>query len=99
MRSSLLSLGLAALLPTLALADEKPDVKKPAVQPIKVVTLDRKTPVLYEKDIEPIFVNKCLFCHSGAVKEAKLDLSSYELLMRGGKSGKPIVPGKSAESR
>jgi len=43
-----------------------------------VVTLDRKEPVTYEKDVEPIFINKCAFCHSGAVKEAKFDLSTYE---------------------
>src|SRR5579864_685776 len=83
------------LLWLLALAD---DAKKPAVQPIKVVTLDRKDPVVYEKDVEPIFVNKCSFCHSGNVKEGKLDVSSYDSLMKGGKHGKPIVPGKSAES-
>src|SRR5205823_656494 len=44
------------------------------------------------------FVNKCLFCHSGAVKEGKFDLGSYEGLLKGGKRGKPIVPGKSADS-
>src|SRR5262249_8032668 len=95
---SLLTLGLAFLVPALVLADEKSD-KKPTVQPIQVITLDRKDPVQYEKDIEPIFVNKCLFCHSGSVKEGKFDLSSYELLMRGGRSGQVIVPGKSPESK
>ncbi len=80
------------------LAPAADDAKKPAVQPIQVVTLDRKSPVVYEKDIEPIFVNKCSFCHSGNVKEGKFDLSSYDSLMKGGKHGKPIVPGKPAES-
>jgi WD40 repeat protein len=84
------------LLSLLAPADDEP--KKPAVQPIKVITLDRKAPVVYEKDIEPIFVNKCSFCHSGNVKEGKLDVSSYDALMKGGKHGKPVVPGKPAES-
>ena len=77
-----------------ARADDKPS----AVQPIKVVTIARKEPLAYEKDIEPILVNKCAFCHSGAVKESKFDLGSYENLMRGGKRGPAIVPGKSAES-
>src|SRR5439155_22104472 len=63
-----------------ARADDKPG----AVQPIKVVTIARKEPLVYEKDIEPILVNKCAFCHSGAVKESKFDLGSYENLMRGG---------------
>ncbi len=72
--------------------------KKLALPPIKVVTIDRKTPVVYEKDIEPILVNKCSFCHSGNVKEGKFDVASYDALMKGGKHGKPVVAGKSAES-
>jgi WD40 repeat protein len=88
----------ALVLTLLALAPADDEPKKPTVQPIKVITLDRKDPVVYEKDVEPIFVNKCSFCHSGNVKEGKLDVSSFDALMKGGKHGKPIVPGKSAES-
>ena len=96
---SLLTLSLLALLAAPALAaDEKKDDKKPGPQPIKVVTLDRKDAVSYEKEVEPIFVNKCQFCHSGPVKEGKLDLGSFETLMKGGKSGKVIVPGKTRTS-
>src|SRR5262249_49309594 len=53
---------------------------------------------VYEKEVEPILISKCAFCHSGNLKEAKLDMATYETLMKGGKSGKPLVPGKSAES-
>src|SRR5579871_4170044 len=75
------------------------DAKKPSgVEPIKVVTLDRKEPVSYLTDVEPILTKKCAFCHSGNVKESKLDLGTYEALMKGGKHGRPVVPGKSAES-
>jgi WD40 repeat protein len=77
-----------------AMADKK---KKPT-GPIPVITLNRKDPVRYEKEIEPILVNKCMVCHSGPVKEANFDMGSYESLMKGGKSGPPIVAGKSAES-
>jgi hypothetical protein len=84
--------------PASGLAQETKD-KPTTVQPIKVVTLDRKEPVLYEKDIEPILAAKCSFCHSGNVKEGKLDMGSYDSLMKGGKRGAAIVPGKSAESR
>src|SRR3954454_14048300 len=79
----------------LLLAQEPP---AKGVQPIKVVTLQRTAPVEYEKDIEPILVNKCVVCHSGAVKEGKLDLATHEGLLKGGKRGKSLVPGKSAES-
>src|SRR5262245_55139271 len=93
---SIFTLVLVLMLPGLSIADEKK--AKTSVQPIKVVTLDRKEPVLYDRDVEPILASKCQFCHSGAVKEGKLDMASYETLVKGGKRGPAIVPGKSAES-
>jgi WD40 repeat protein len=84
---------LAAVLPTVS-----PGADKNLVQPIAVVAVQRKDPVTFEKDIEPILANKCQVCHSGSVKEGKLDLSRYDLLRKGGKRGEPIVPGKSADS-
>jgi WD40 repeat protein len=90
----LVSFGVILLLASAGLADKK----KNLAAPIPVVTLNRKEPVRYTQDIEPILVNKCMFCHSGQVKEAKLDMGSYETLMKGGKSGPPIVTSKSAES-
>ena len=78
-------------------ADEK---KEPAKgnEPIKVIEIKRKDPVLYDKDVEPILVNKCMFCHSGNLKEGKLDTATYEGLMKGGKSGDVVKPGKSQDS-
>src|SRR5437899_3778167 len=92
----LASLSMLALLSGTVVAQQ--DKAKTGARPIKVVTLDRKEPVLYDKDIEPILINKCQFCHSGSVKEGKLDMSSHEALMKGGKRGQPIVPGKAVES-
>jgi hypothetical protein len=93
---SLLTLGILTLLAgTLAVAQ---DDKKGGTQPIKVVELDRKDPVLYDKDIEPILVKKCLVCHGGQVKEGKFDLTSYDTMMKGGKRMKPLVAGKAHES-
>jgi WD40 repeat protein len=86
-------LTLAVLVSGAARAQEK---KEP--EPIKVVTLDRKDAVTYEKDVEPILANKCTFCHSGNIKEGKLDMGSYETLLKGGKRGPSILPGKSGES-
>ena len=90
----LLSLALVAVLPALASAQQK----KKTVKPIAVVKVERSNPVLYDKDVEPILVNKCAVCHSDNIKEGKLDLGTYEALMKGGKRGVPIVPGKSADS-
>jgi WD40 repeat protein len=95
MRRVLVPACLAALAVGLVMAEEKRGKKE---RPIKVVTLARKTPVLYDKDVEPVLVNKCAFCHSGNIKEGKLDLASFEAMMKGGQRGQPVVPGKSAES-
>jgi WD40 repeat protein len=91
---SLLTLCLIALLPAFAGASDK----KQPVKPIEVITIQHKDPVSYEKEVEPILANKCQFCHSGPVKEGKFDMGNYESLMKGGKSGRPIVPGKVSES-
>src|SRR4051812_3472671 len=92
----LLPLGLFLLVPVFASAQDAKDPK--AIPPIKVVALDRKEPVTYEKDVEPILINKCAFCHSGNLKEGKLDMASFDALMKGGKRGPSVVPGKSADS-
>jgi WD40 repeat protein len=90
-----LTLCLIALLPGLTAADEK---RKKGEEPIKIIELKRKEPVSYAKDVEPIFYNKCISCHSGNIKESKLDLSSYEALIKGGKRGQSILPGNAAGS-
>jgi WD40 repeat protein len=89
----LLTVSLAALLPLPVLAQGK---KK--IEPIKVVELKRTDPVSYDKDIEPIFYKKCVTCHSGSIKEGRFDIANYEGLIKGGKRGSPIVPGKSDTS-
>jgi WD40 repeat protein len=96
MRYVLSAAAIAFVVGISSVADEVKRGKKE--QQIAVVKLDRKTPVIFEKEIEPILVNKCAFCHSGNVKEGKLDLSSYDTMMRGGKRGPAVVPNKSGES-
>ena len=95
MRSLTTVLVVALAVPPVA-AQEKNPAKKP--EPIKVVKLERKEPVTFEKDIEPILVNKCIYCHSGAVKEGKFDMGTYDALMKGGKRGPAILPGKPEQS-
>jgi WD40 repeat protein len=95
---SLTFLALATMLAASSIAptQEKKDPKDLPVIP--TVDLKRKEPVEYSKDIEPIFENKCLVCHSGSIVEAKFDMSTYAGVMKGGKRGVAVVPGKSAES-
>jgi WD40 repeat protein len=70
-----------------------------ADKPIPVAQLDRKEPVRYEKDIAPIFAAKCQVCHAGNLTEGKFDLGTHAALMKGGKKGPAVVPGKAEESR
>src|SRR5205823_9397182 len=86
---------LVVILPALASPQEKKEAK---VEPIPEVKIDRADPVLYEKDVEPILANKCFVCHSGKELNGKLDMATYEKLIKGGKHGPPIVAGKAAES-
>ena len=82
----------ALLLPAAAFAaDEEP-------KPIAVVELKHPEPVSYSKEVEPILNDRCSSCHNSLKTEGKLDMSSYESLMKGGKRGSPIVPGASGGS-
>src|SRR5258708_2260252 len=67
-------------------------------EPIKIVKIERRAPVLFDKDVEPILASKCITCHSGNVKEGKLDLASYEAMMKGGKRGTSVVAGNAEKS-
>ncbi len=49
--------------------------------------------------VAAIFSERCLACHSSAVQQGGLLLDSYESLMRGGRYGPVVVPGRSGESR
>jgi WD40 repeat protein len=89
----ILALSLLPLATVLAGAQE------PDVPPIKVVKLELKEPVPFEQ-VDLILADKCLSCHAGALasKSGKLDMSTYDLLMKGGKSGKAVDPGRPNES-
>ncbi|HKI16609.1 MAG TPA: c-type cytochrome domain-containing protein, partial [Isosphaeraceae bacterium] len=56
----------------------------------------------FSQDIAPIFVANCVRCHSGdgvGVKKGKLDLSTFEKLLKGTPDNPKVVsPGNAAES-
>ena len=53
----------------------------------------------FERDIQPIFEQRCYACHSAAAAQGQFRLDSREHAFRGGGSGvPPIVPGDSAGS-
>jgi cytochrome c553 len=51
-----------------------------------------------QHDVLPILLLRCTACHGRQKQEAGLDLRTRASMLRGGKSGPAIVPGKPAES-
>lgn len=91
MRWFLCILCLIAALPLVA-QDKKDKLPPITVVPYKGGAID------FEKQIQPILDNKCTTCHSGSIKKGRLDLSSLEGLVKGGKAGTSVVAGKPKES-
>ena len=52
----------------------------------------------FVRDVQPILQRSCAGCHGAKSQMASLRLDGREAAMRGGQSGKVVVPGKSAES-
>lgn len=56
-------------------------------------------PISYAADVAPILAKYCRPCHDEeSYNKSGLSLDTYELLMKGGKNGVPVVPGKPDES-
>ena len=47
----------------------------------------------FERSVAPVFKRHCVVCHGTKKREATLDLSSLDGLVRGGDSGPVVVPG------
>jgi mono/diheme cytochrome c family protein len=52
----------------------------------------------YARDIQPVLAQTCSGCHGPAKFSAGLRVDSVASLLRGGRSGPAIVPGKAGES-
>lgn len=55
-------------------------------------------PIEFVRDIRPIFKEHCYKCHGVNKQEGGLRLDRKEAALRGGDTGKVILPGKSAQS-
>jgi hypothetical protein len=53
---------------------------------------------LFKQHVKPILVQSCLRCHGGKAVESDLDLSTRDSLLKGGRHGPVVSPGKSADS-
>ncbi|MFN0166507.1 MAG: DUF1553 domain-containing protein [Bryobacteraceae bacterium] len=53
---------------------------------------------LYRDHVRPLLEKNCLMCHNGKVKQASLDLSRRESLLKGGEHGPVLKPGSPNDS-
>ena len=61
--------------------------------------IGRSEAVSYDRDIKPLFAEKCGVCHGALAQEAGLRLDAGELIRKGGDQGRVIIPGRASESR
>ncbi len=56
-------------------------------------------PVSFYRDIRPIFVSNCNACHKPEKLKGDLDMTTVAMLLKGGKHGSDVVPGKPDKSK
>ena len=84
-------LAAAALLGTLAYLAGAPEA--PALQDKKKKDDNAAAGVSYSKEIAPILKAGCGTCHDAKNKKGKFELTSYDTVKKGGKSGAGFVAG------
>lgn len=52
----------------------------------------------FQKDILPVFEEKCIRCHGAKRRDGKLDMRTLEALLEGGVTGPAIKPGNAKKS-
>lgn len=70
------------------------DENGPAMKPIPNI----QEAVLYTDVVQPLLQSKCYNCHGPNKQKGKLRLDQQEHILKGGKEGKAIEPGKADES-
>lgn len=88
-RVLLLTLGLVTLAGISPAADVDLSKLPPAAQ---------QTGLTYDKDIKPILKESCFRCHGEQKQSEGIRLDNLEALLKGGKDGKILTPGKAETS-
>ncbi len=70
----------------------------PPPTPIAVMEVVRKEPLSYVKDVADVLGAKCVGCHSDVLTESKLNLEDVASMLKGGKRGPALRPGKADDS-
>lgn len=55
-------------------------------------------PVSFRKQVAPLFASSCNACHGGSTPQSGLNLTTYALVMKGGRRGKTVVAGNPRQS-
>ncbi len=53
---------------------------------------------MFDREIAPLLIRRCLDCHNATERKGNLDLSRTESATKGGESGAVLVPSKAADS-
>src|SRR5919112_336420 len=67
-------------------------------EPIAVAVPARSEPASYAREVADILDAKCTGCHSTALAENRLVLEDVAGMLKGGKRGPALVPGRADES-
>ncbi len=67
--------------------------------PIPVSVPSRSEPVSYSDEVADILAAKCVGCHNAGFAESKMVMEDVAGMLKGGKRGPAIVPGRAEESR
>jgi len=79
-------------------ASEMEIIRRWIAEGAKTSTVAAKEEPVHQHDVYPILLRRCTMCHGRNIQEGGLDLRSRAAIVRGGKSGTAIVPGKPEES-
>src|SRR5262249_9607087 len=92
----LLALSVLALAP-LAVSAQGKEEKEEDLPPLPGIDLKRTDKVPYE-EVHRILLKRCAACHTGKELQSRFDVSTYEKVIKGGKRGAAVVPGKGDSS-
>lgn len=65
---------------------------------LDIASLNLDNAIFYKDAVQPVLAARCYSCHGESKQKGKLRLDSPELITKGGKDGKVIVPGNPEES-
>jgi len=58
----------------------------------------RAEPVDYVREVKPLLARHCYECHNGQVQKGRLRADTAAFLLKGGRGGPAVVPGKAGQS-